>query len=166
MFHSNCSAVSSNNASFQSALFVSVAHLLLSFGCRRIRAAFPTKSTYLAHRPTVKHREEVGTKRSGRRKNGLKGGDLTTCNLHLSQNFYESAAKRAGYECRQMSGRTGCRTKRKPKYFLTTSSVLNNEGKQRAGPAARVYTLTTMNKTRADSFSWVVQMKRRFKTQV
>lgn len=67
----------------------------------------------------------------------------------------ESAAKCSGCERTQPSGTTGSRTKRKPKTFLTTSSVLKNERKQRAGPAARVYTLTTMNKTRADSLSWV-----------
>lgn len=83
-------------------------------------------------------------------------GDSTTCNLHLSQNLYESAAKCAGREHRQPLETTGCRTKRKPKYFLSTSSVLKNEGKQRPGAAARVYTLTTMNKTRGDSgLSWV-----------
>lgn len=49
-----------------------------------------------------------------------------TCGLDLSQRFHDSAATRVSRRERQAQ-------KGKPKYFLTTSSVLKNEGKQSAG---------------------------------
>lgn len=82
-------------------------------------------------------------------------GEVMTCNLDLSLPVSSNARRFREREVRrERQARKG-----KPKYFLTTSSVLKNEGKQSAGPAACVYISATMNKTAAARSPGSLQMK-------